>query len=55
MRLGHGRDFHQVEAELGCFGEGYFQGQDAQLFPLGTDDSQFTGADAAVRTCVADG
>src|SRR5204862_6714210 len=54
-RLRHRRDLDQVEAILCCFGEGYFEGQDTELLSLWTDDSKLTGADSAVRTCVADG
>src|SRR5438105_4737188 len=54
-RLRHRRDLDQVEAVFSCFGEGCLEGQDTQLLSLWTDDSKFTGADSAVRTCVADG
>src|SRR5207245_10853913 len=54
-RLRHRRDLDQVEAVFSCCGEGYLEGQDTELLSLWTADSKLTGADSAVRTCVADG
>jgi hypothetical protein len=54
-RLGHGRDFDEIESELCGPGERGLELQDAELLALGADDPQLAGADAAVGACVADG
>ncbi len=45
----------QVEAELLCFGEGGLERDHTQLLTFGTDDTELTSANTAVRTGVADG
>ena len=54
-RLGHRRDFDEVEAKLSGLGERGFELEDAELFALGTNHAKLACADTAVCTCVADG
>jgi hypothetical protein len=46
-RRGH---LHQVEPQLGRFGDGIPGGQNPQLFPIGADDPDFSNPNFVVNT-----